>query len=138
MNSFNHYAFGAIGDWMYRTIGGLDVDDAAPAYKHALIAPVVGGGITSAKTELQTPYGTLGSDWRVTNGAMTLTVVVPANTTASVTLRNTTQTTAREGGMLLSAAVGVRVVRAEGNDLVVDVGSGRYVFSTAVTPPSFR
>lgn len=39
MNAFNHYAFGAIGDWMYRTIGGLDIDDASPGYKHALIAP---------------------------------------------------------------------------------------------------
>ena len=131
MNSFNHYAFGAIGDWMYRTIGGLDVDDAAPGYKHAIIAPVVGGGITSAKTELQTSYGLLGSDWQYVNGAMTLTVTVPANTTASVTLRNTTAAAPRESGRALSAAPGVRSVRAEGKDLVVTVGSGRYVFDTA-------
>ena len=131
MNSFNHYAFGAIGDWMYRTIGGLDVDDTAPGYKHAIIAPVVGGGITSAKTELQTSYGLLGSEWQVQNGAMTLTVTVPANTTASVTLRNTTAATAREGGVALSSAAGVRSVRAEGKDVVVTVGSGRYVFDTA-------
>lgn len=130
MNSFNHYAFGAIGDWMYRTIGGLDVDDAAPGYKHAIIAPVVGGGITSAKTELQTPYGVLASDWRTENGAMTLAVTVPANTTASVTLRNATTATAREGGMPLSVAAGVRSVRAEGKNLVVTVGSGRYRFET--------
>ncbi len=131
MNSFNHYAFGAIGDWMYRTIGGLDVDDTAPGYKHAIIAPVVGGGITGAKTELQTSYGLLGSEWQVQNGAMTLTVTVPANTTASVTLRNTTAATAREGGVALSSAAGVRSVRAEGKDVVVTVGSGRYVFDTA-------
>jgi alpha-L-rhamnosidase len=131
MNSFNHYAFGAIGDWMYRTIGGLDVDDAAPGYKHALIAPVAGGGITSAMTELQTPYGTLGTEWRVTNGVMALTVVVPPNTTASVTLRNTTLEAAREGGMPLAGVAGVRSMRAEGNDLIVEIGSGRYTFSTA-------
>lgn len=130
MNSFNHYAFGAIGDWMYRNIGGLDVDDAAPGYKHSRIAPVVGGGITSAKTEVHTPYGLLSSDWRVANGAMTLTVVVPANTSASVTLRNTTAASAREGGVALSAAAGVRGSRADGKDLIVDVGSGRYVFTT--------
>ena len=131
MNSFNHYAFGAIGDWMYRTIGGIDIDDAAPGYKHAVIAPVVGGGITSAKTELETPYGTLASEWIVTPGAMTLTVVVPANTTASVTLRNTTPATVREGGVPLTGVPGVRGVRAEGPNVIVEVGSGRYVFSTA-------
>jgi alpha-L-rhamnosidase len=132
MNSFNHYAFGAIGDWMYRTIGGLDVDDAAPGYKHAIIAPVVGGGITSAKTSLETAYGTLTSDWQVVDGRMTLTVVVPPNTTASVTLRSTTADTAREGGAPLPAVTGVRGVRAEGKDLIVTVGSGRYTFSTAM------
>lgn len=129
MNSFNHYAFGAIGDWMYRNIGGLDVDDAAPGYKHAIIAPVVGGGITSAKTSLETSYGTLSSDWRVVNGAMTLTVVVPPNTSASVTLRNTTTTAAREGGAPLAGLTGVRSVRADGKDVIVEVGSGRYVFT---------
>ena len=80
---------------------------------------------------MQTSYGLLGSDWRVANGVVTLTVTVPANTTASVTLRNTTAATAREGGMALSAAAGVRSVRAEGKDLVVTIGSGRYVFDTA-------
>ena len=130
MNSFNHYAFGAIGDWMYRTIGGLDVDDAAPGYKHAIIAPTVGGGLTSAKTQLETAYGTLSSEWRVVNGAMTLTVVVPPNTWASVTLRNATASSVREGGAPIAGMNGVRASRAAGNDLIIDVGSGRYVFTT--------
>ena len=77
------------------------------------------------------PYGTLGTDWRMTDGVMALTVVVPPNTTASVRLRNTTAATARESGVLLSAAAGVRGSRADGNDLIVEVGSGRYSFSTA-------
>ena len=130
MNSFNHYAFGAIGDWMYRTIGGLDVDDAAPGYKHAIIAPVVGGGITSAKTELQTPYGVLSSDWQLVMDRMTLTVVVPANTVATVTLRKATAATARESGVPLSSAAGVHSVRVQGSDLVVEIGSGRYLFTS--------
>lgn len=64
------------------------------------------------------------------NGNMELTVVVPANTTASVTLSNTTVGAAREGGKPLAGLVGVRAVRAVGRDVVVDVGSGRYMFTT--------
>lgn len=129
MNSFNHYAFGAIGDWMYRTIGGIDIDDAAPGYKHTLIAPQPGGGITSAQTSLQTPYGVLSTDWHLVNGKMELTVVVPANASASVTLANTTVSGASEGGKPLAGLAGVRSVRAVGRDVVVEVGSGRYVFA---------
>ncbi len=130
MNSFNHYAFGAIGDWMYRTIGGINVDDAAPGYKHAIIAPVEGAGLTSARTELMTSYGTLSTEWRTINGRRELTVVVPANTTASVTLRNSTADTARESGALLTRSVGVRSVTAHGSDLIVEIGSGRYAFTS--------
>lgn len=131
MNSFNHYAFGAIGDWMYRTIGGLDVDDRAPGYKHAIIAPQPGGGLTSAKTELQTLYGTLSTDWHLTNGRLELTVTVPANSWATVTLRNTNANSAREGGRPLEGTAGIRGVRANGENLLVEIGSGRYVFTTA-------
>lgn len=130
MNSFNHYAFGAIGDWMYRTIGGLDIDDAAPGYKHSIIAPQPGGGLTTAKTELKTLYGTLSSEWRLTTGKMELTVVVPANTWATVTLRGANATNAREGGKPLAGLPGIRGSRTSGANLLVDVGSGRYVFTT--------
>ncbi len=57
MNSFNHYAYGAIGDWMYRVMAGIEIDEAAPGYKHILIQPRPGGGFTSVKASHQTPYG---------------------------------------------------------------------------------
>jgi len=132
MNSFNHYAFGAVGDWMYQNIGGLDVDPAGPGYRRSRIAPRPGASLTSASASLETVYGTLSSAWRLDGQRFILDITIPANTTAEVTLWDTRIGSVREGGVSLNARDGVRGVRQRGKDVVVDVGSGRYSF--AVTP----
>jgi len=130
MNSFNHYAFGAVGDWMYQNIGGIDIDPAAPGYRRSRIAPRPGGGgLTSASASLETGYGTLSSTWRLESGRLTLEVTVPANTSAEVTLWDARLDQVREGGVALNSRDGVRAARQHGNDVVVDVGSGRYSFA---------
>jgi alpha-L-rhamnosidase len=133
MNSFNHYAFGAVGDWMYQNIGGIDVDSAAPGYRRSRIAPRPGAGLTSANASLETLYGTLSSAWRLERGRFTLDVTVPPNTSAEVTLWDTPLEQVRESGVALTARDGVRAARQRGNDVVVDVGSGSYSF--AITRP---
>jgi alpha-L-rhamnosidase len=133
MNSFNHYAFGAVGDWMYQNIGGIDVDSAAPGYRRSRIAPRPGAGLTSATASLETLYGTLKSAWRLAPQRITLEVTVPPNTSAEVTLWDARLDQVREGGAPLNSREGVRAARQQGNDVVVDVGSGSYSF--AVTRP---
>lgn len=86
MNSYNHYAYGAIGDWMYRNMAGINPDESAPGYKKIRIAPKPGGKISSVAGELDTPYGKLSSSWKIENGLFKLDVLVPANTTATVIL----------------------------------------------------
>src|SRR5687768_16006215 len=86
MNSFNHYAYGAIGDWLYNTIGGINIDADAPGYKRAILAPQPGGGLTYARATLDTLYGTLVSDWKLDTGVFEFTVAVPPNTSATVYL----------------------------------------------------
>jgi alpha-L-rhamnosidase len=87
MTSFNHYAYGAIGDWMYRTIGGIDTEEFDGAgYKQIVIKPELGGKLTYAKTSLESPYGKVSTDWTVNSGGFTLKVVVPVNATATVIL----------------------------------------------------
>lgn len=86
MNSFNHYAYGSIGAWMYNTIAGIEADPAQPGYKHSLIHPRPGGSLTHATGKLKTQYGMLESSWQLKKGKFTLTVVVPPNTTATVHL----------------------------------------------------
>jgi alpha-L-rhamnosidase len=83
MTSFNHYAFGSVGDWIYQTIGGLA--PATPGYRRLRIAPVPGGGISWAKASLVTPYGPAKCSWSVDDaGIVDLEVVVPPNADAEV------------------------------------------------------
>ncbi|WP_155368313.1 family 78 glycoside hydrolase catalytic domain [Catellatospora vulcania] len=82
MNSFNHYGLGSVGDFLYRQVGGLSA--ASPGYQSQLVAPRPGGGLTSAKSAMQTPYGQAVSDWSVSGGVLTLRVTVPAGTSATV------------------------------------------------------
>ena len=132
MNSFNHYAFGAVGDWMYQNIGGIDVDPAGPGYRRSRIAPRPGAGLTSASASLETAYGTLQSAWRLEGQRFVLDVTVPANTSAEVTLWDARLDAVREGGFPVNARDGVRAAYQRGNNVIVDVGSGTYSF--AVTP----
>jgi alpha-L-rhamnosidase len=82
MNSFNHYAYGAVGDWMAQTVGGISF--AEPGYKKVRIAPIPGEGINWAKTSYESPYGNISVNWRRENGVFELNFSVPPNTTAEV------------------------------------------------------
>jgi alpha-L-rhamnosidase len=100
MNSFNHYAYGAVGEWMYATIAGIDLDPdpMVPAFKRSVIRPQPGGGLTWARASLQTPYGELATDWRIDGGRFTLEVAVPPNTSATVVLPPQAAADARVSG----------------------------------------
>jgi alpha-L-rhamnosidase len=84
MNSFNHYAYGAIGDWMYRVVAGIQ--ESAPGYKKILIAPQPGGKLTEASASLITPYGQVKSSWKIENNMLTLDFIIPPNTLAEIVL----------------------------------------------------
>jgi len=134
MNSFNHYAFGAVGDWMYRIIGGIDGDPRAPGYRHSRIAPQPGAGLARARASLETFYGTLTSAWQRDGQRFVLDVTVPPNTSAEVTLSETQVQRVGEGGRALNGDPGVRDVRQIGRDVVVTVGSGNYEFTVSRAP----
>jgi alpha-L-rhamnosidase len=84
MNSFNHYAYGAIGQWMYERVAGLAPDPGHPGYKHFFIRPLLGKQLDSARAELETPYGLASSSWSRRNGIIIMDVIVPPNTTATI------------------------------------------------------
>jgi alpha-L-rhamnosidase len=136
MNSFNHYAYGAIGDWMVRTVAGLDLDQAEPGYRHMIVAPQPGGGLTSARAELRTPYGSAASGWTLTGGRMRVTVRVPPNARATVHLPGARVGAVTEGGRAVGAADGVTSATQSGATAVLAIGSGEYVFEYATTPPA--
>jgi alpha-L-rhamnosidase len=129
MNSFNHYAYGAIGDWMYRVMAGIDLDEKAPGYKHVVIHPRPGGGFTSVKAHHDTMYGRVASGWTLADGRFELAVEVPANTRATVTLPHAVLSGVTEGGAALAAGNGMAAPRQDGDAVVVEVGSGQYRFA---------
>ncbi|MEA5053328.1 MAG: alpha-L-rhamnosidase C-terminal domain-containing protein, partial [Propionicimonas sp.] len=84
MTSFNHYALGAVADWLHRSVAGLA--PASPGYKHLEIAPAPIPGLAWASTRHETPYGTAKVAWRRTEGRLVVTATVPPNSTATVRL----------------------------------------------------
>jgi alpha-L-rhamnosidase len=82
MNSYNHYAYGAIGDWMYQNIAGIQA--AEPGYKKIIIKPVLGGKLTWAEASYDCPYGLIYSKWKIENAKFNLEVIIPPNTVADV------------------------------------------------------
>lgn len=86
MNSFNHYAYGAVGDWVFSVIGGIDTEETEAGYRRSVIRPRPGGGLTHATVREATPYGDLSSAWRLEGTRLTLDVTIPHNTVSTVVL----------------------------------------------------
>ncbi|MGV8092604.1 MAG: family 78 glycoside hydrolase catalytic domain [Mangrovibacterium sp.] len=128
MNSFNHYAYGAIGDWMYRKIAGIDTDEKNPGYKVIRIKPYVTDKLNFAKGELETYYGKITSSWENTAGKLTLNVDIPVNTTAVIYIPGTDAGRITEGGKKLSSVKDVELTGTEDGYVMVKVGSGNYRF----------
>ena len=84
MNSFNHYAYGAIGQWMYERLAGLSPDPENPGYKHFFVRPLIVDQLNYARAQYETPYGLASSGWARKNGQVVLEVVVPPNASATV------------------------------------------------------
>jgi alpha-L-rhamnosidase len=124
MNSFNHYAYGAIGEWLYRYVAGMDIDSENPGYKHILLAPHPGGGLTNANAEFTSLYGKVKSAWKLDGNDFVYEVTVPANTTATVSLLGAKAERVTLNAQPLSAAI----VKQTDKGISVNVGSGNYTF----------
>ncbi len=84
MNSFNHYAYGAIGEWLYSYVSGIKIDENHPGYKHFFLEPHPGGGLKNASAEHLSMYGKISSSWKVLGGNVVYDFEIPANTTATL------------------------------------------------------
>jgi alpha-L-rhamnosidase len=132
MNSFNHYAYGAVGEWMYTTMAGLAIDEQVPGYKHVIIAPRPGGTIASARARHLSMYGPVSSEWEGKGDRFVLSVEVPANTTATVVPPpRAVVTGATESGRPLQQAEGVLSVTTGEGGTRIEIGSGTYRFEFA-------
>jgi alpha-L-rhamnosidase len=130
MNSYNHYAYGAVGDWIYATVAGIDVDPNNPGYKHIRIRPIPGGGITWARAKFHSMHGPIRSSWRIEGKHFKLDVTIPPNTTATLRLPATDAATVTEGGQPLQVANGVGAIAHQGRIATIELGAGRYDFES--------
>lgn len=128
LSSFNHYAFGCVGDWLYKFIAGLNHDQ--PGYRHITIKPDMDGGLLGAKASYQSVYGQISSSWqRGQNGRTTLQAEIPGNTTATVRLPDALLAEVIESGVRIDQAKGVTQATQTADGLELEIGSGKYSFN---------
>ncbi len=128
MNSFNHYAIGAVGEWMYRTILGISPDEAQPGYAHIILRPVPGGGLSWARGSYDSIRGRISTDWKLDGDKLTLKVTVPANTTATLYLPTKDAASVTESRKPAAEAEGVKFTGMKEGAAVYELGSGTYSF----------
>ena len=128
MNSLNHYAYGAVGEWMYERIAGIAPFEAG--YKTIRIAPIPKAPLTSASGSLNTPYGTVSSSWKITNNEFQLEVVVPPNTTAKVMIPANTEIELLVDGGKISSNKGVELEGTNKKTYELLVQPGTYTFTS--------
>jgi alpha-L-rhamnosidase len=131
MNSFNHYAYGAIGEWLYGTVAGIDVDEKRPGYKHVIIKPRPGGGLTHAKAALDSINGRIESGWKLEGKRLVVEVLIPANTSASISLPAKAAAKVKEGGKAIAKADGLKVKGVKDGVVTIEAGAGKYCFEVA-------
>lgn len=124
MNSFNHYAYGAIGDWMYRVSAGLDTQ--SPGYRHLLLRPHPTQQLEYSKASFESPYGTVQSGWERKDGKIIVNITVPANATAIVLLQNPAGI--MENGKAISSNRNITDIQNVNGKTQFKIGSGNYVF----------
>jgi len=126
MNSFNHYAYGAIGDWMYRVSAGIETMGAG--YKHIVIQPHPTEKLTYSNASFESSYGTIVSGWERKDEKIIIKVSIPANTYATIVLPTISQDKVTEGGKPLSGNIFIRDIIVAGNKLTMQACSGEYIF----------
>lgn len=127
MNSFNHYAYGAIGEWMYRRMAGINTDLSVPGYKKFVIAPVPSARVDSISAVYESPYGKIHSAWKKTNMGYEYNIRIPANSSARITLtHNPKEALVVNGKKADPASYAVK-----GDKLEMELGSGIYSILTS-------
>ena len=129
MNSFNHYAYGAVAEWLYRYVAGIDEDAAEPGFHRIVLHPQFDASLGEAAATYDSPYGPISSAWKMSGNTTNWKVAIPANTTALIYFPGDEATKIREGGKEISQTSGISFVKREGGGAVYKAGAGSYEFT---------
>jgi len=122
--SHNHVMMGSIDGWFYRTLGGIQPDEARPGFEHILIRPFIPESLAHVRASTQTVRGRVAVEWTKKNGSLELKVTIPANSTAAVYVPATSPKRVQSTPALAPA-------RFEKGAAIYEIGSGDYEFHTA-------
>jgi alpha-L-rhamnosidase len=128
MNSFNHYAFGAIGTWMVENITGIRTDPGRPGFKHIILEPRLGGDLTWARGVFLSPYGIVKSQWAIRDGVFIWDVSIPPNTTATAFVPADAEALITESDRSIDESPGVELLERTEKSAVFNLLSGGYKF----------
>lgn len=128
MNSFSHYAIGAVTEWMYRELAGINLDEAQPGYKQFVLRPRPGGSITSVKAKYDSIRGPIESEWKLEGNEFQWTARIPANTSAEVYVPCISPEAVKEGDVPAAQAKGLEFLRMEDGAAVYCAVPGMYHF----------
>ena len=126
MNSLNHYAFGAVGEYLFRIIGGIS--EETPGYQRIRIEPIIREGLTWANTSYNSIHGKIVTEWKVTGDKLSLDLTIPANTSATVFVPAKDANGVTESGNQVGKSKGVKFLRMEDSNAVFAIVSGSYHF----------
>ena len=145
MNSFNHYSYGIIAEWMFRHMAGIAPDETHPGFKHFVLQPYPDTRtalrygqkrITSVDADFASDYGQIKAEWQCDGTKeMTYRVTVPANTTATLRLPIADGLYVYESGEVAEEAEGVTYIETADGYAIYEVGSGSYLFSVSSEVP---
>ncbi len=134
MNSGNHVMLvGDLNIWMHEVLAGIRPDPEAPGFKRFVIRPVPVGDVTWARARYRSVRGEIRCGWTRQGGRLSLDIVVPPNTTATVYVPAAKAAAVREDGLSVERARGVKFLRWEDGCAVLTVGSGAYRFASTMT-----
>ncbi|WP_308992382.1 family 78 glycoside hydrolase catalytic domain [Mariniflexile litorale] len=145
MNSFNHYAYGAIGDWMYKTLGGIKSSTSISevGYKKSIIKPYIYNKLVSKneneqtkdeqltmiQSNLETYYGKISSHWQNNENQIYMDITIPVNTSAELHIPSNNIESVIEGDSKLSKSENVKIIETTSTEIIVALGSGSYHFT---------
>ncbi|WP_458115941.1 family 78 glycoside hydrolase catalytic domain [Arthrobacter sp. D2-10] len=134
MNSFNHYAYGAIGEWMYKSMVGIATDPTKPGFKNILLQPQIDptGKITQASGSHRSPYGKIEAGWKVTADTLSYRTVIPANSRATLRIPTAAPDTVREAGVPLATRPGVTFLGFTDGIATYQLESGSYTLTSTL------
>ncbi|MGQ4876054.1 MAG: family 78 glycoside hydrolase catalytic domain [Promethearchaeia archaeon] len=132
MNSFNHFTYGSIGEFMYRIILGLNPDDNVSGYKHFIIKPILNRRILFAKGHYNSILGKIAISWKINDNKFSLDLSIPPNSRATVFLPTNKPNDILESGKEIKEISEIKILEKREKYIILKIDSGNYHFISEI------